>query len=182
MQKMTKKLNNCILWLLLTVFLFNLGFSSLLIELSIRINRKEIEKIISEKNDIQFLVIKFDSPSSIIRKNKSEIIFEDKVYDVKSELKKDGSIYLYCFHDEKEGKLTSVYNETIKRNTDDQGNSQKQNPTFLIKIFSKDFYHERSPFIVNNYLEVNQKFAFADSFHSNEYFKVLIPPPKQIYS
>ena len=179
---MKKYLKIFIAWLLLTVLFYNFGFSFILFEISIRINRNSIEKYFSDTDESQLQVLKISDQSSIIRIKNFEIIFEGKSYDVKKEYLKNGITYFYCFHDEKEDKLNTAIIETVKNNSDIQSHSQKGHTIDLIKQLTKFFFNEKSLIVVQESINSCRIFANNDSFLSHNYFSIITPPPKKIFS
>lgn len=175
---MKKRLKIFIAWLMLALLFYNFGFCFIVFELSVQLNRHYIEKFLSDADESQLLILKIADGSSIIRKGNHEIIFEGRGYDVKKEIKKNGTIYFYCIHDEAEENLVCALNTSVNNNSDVQNKKQSGHLFEVLKHLAKDYFHENSIVETQEIINSCKPLADNETFLSNNYFSVITPPPK----
>lgn len=179
---MKKHLNIFIAWLMLAVLLYNLGFTVLVFELSIKQNRNSIQKFLSKTEVNQLKIIKVANDSLIVRMENQEIIFQGKKYDVKKEKKINGITYFYCIHDAAEEKLEIALQKTSKINSTTPFRSQNGQVFDAAKHLIKEYFNKKLTFENIKSSECSFFFIYNDFFFSHIYLTVITPPPKDLFS
>jgi hypothetical protein len=162
------------------IFLFNIvGYYPLFL-LKRNLIRNEINTLISENITAESLtVLSFSSSElkSLKWLKEDEFSYKGELYDVvKNEIGKNGKIYLYCFNDTKERRLTAHFEKQLNRQIENDLSNQK-NEQKLNNILLKDYCApENIKIIAENVLEIKffEYTPYFVSIQSDE----LVPPPK----
>jgi hypothetical protein len=166
--------------LFIIVFLFNIvGYYPLFL-LKKNIIRNEINTLISDNITAESLtVLSFSSSElkSLKWLKEDEFSYKGDLYDlVKNKVGKNGKIYLYCFNDTKEKKLTAHFEKHLNRQIENDIRNQK-NEQNLNKILTKDYCPpDNNKYFVENVLEI--KFLEYTPFFLTIQSDELVPPPK----
>ena len=149
---------------MLMLMTYNIVGHFFLYLLSERENRMEMEETLEETNESDLVLFTFAKTAhntfdSFIRKNNHEIIVDGKIYDVKNEYTKNGTIYFYCINDSKEEQLNKMYSENVQSDTapvNDHRNTAKFSSKNIISefIFSKSisFFSIISSFLISTFI------------------------------
>jgi hypothetical protein len=174
---MKERLKVFIIWVLLSLLLFNVGLGFFIFELSLLVNKNDIENFLTKSDEGNLLLLKISDSSSIIRNGEDEIVYEGRHYDVKREFRSDGTLYIYCVHDVKEERLIGSWKTTLSNSFPQSGKHGNQTLN-IIKHLIKVYFHRdlsgESPGISD--------FDFAsisdDKIPVQNYFCVISPPPE----
>ncbi len=162
---------------MLVVLLYNFDFSFIVYELSDEFNREEMGELLSKTDQSELQVLKITDESSVIHKGEDEIIYQGKIYDVKSVDVKDGVTFYYCLHDENEDSFKEVLNNIISKDSDSPIKGNRSNLFGIQNHFAKKYFLDES-FTVNGFTEVSNGFFISnENFSSLNFSSIFAPPP-----
>lgn len=175
---MKRRLHILSVWLMLAFIFCNAGIYFFVLEFSVQLNRSLMEKILSESNESDLLLIQVTDISSVVRKGSHEIIYNEKLYDVRNEVRKNGSIYFYCIHDAEEEGLVNALKTMVNSNSDIQSDKQDGRSISLSEHFPRDFFCNDFTLEKIIFRKKSKIYFKNEQIHSFNFSSVITPPPK----
>ena len=157
---------------------YNLGGYFIVFEISESINKEFIHELISENNNDQLQLLKITNPSSLIRKEDNEIIYNGNHYDVKKEFSQSGITYFYCIHDKNEEEHYASLNSSVTNNSSSQNNTSHNSHFNFQKYLVKDYFSHDSSIVLPPSATSISIVLLNEIYLSSAFFNILTPPPK----
>lgn len=102
-----------------------------------------------------------------------EFRYNGKMYDIKKNISDEDSIKVYCYYDEKEHILESLFNFYSEKSSNANKNSNNNYFVFYLSLFLSKNFSLESELVLLGELKTNYKNEF-----SNFISDVLTPPPQ----
>jgi hypothetical protein len=166
--------------LLILLIVFNsFGYVVAFLQLKLVFKNIGFEKVIETHPEQQITVLKIPQKEisenkEFIEINESEISYYGKMYDICRKEVSGTDVIFYCYNDEREDALISVFSSFVQQNTIPNSDNPVTN---LIKNLIKDAY------FVKYTSRINQN-SFCEFYtlniqpYRNVFLDVITPPPK----
>jgi hypothetical protein len=168
-------MRKCISFILLVIFLFNVGGYYLWFSVKQNNVQKEIRNEIRKglkESELTLIIVNINNQEGICWvKAGKEFRYKGDFYDVVKKKIKNQKLCYYCINDKKEQILISNFNKSH--------NSKKETEKKLKRAFSTNNYFSTRYFLTNNLYSTDIKYPDLDYNNKSQIIKIPSPPPRK---